>query len=212
MYAIKYDAGFSNLVIIPNATGREVPIDKTFSNDEELRKLFSGPELAALYNAVGGDDPILKVKRFKDRADGAKRTYGMISRLHPEVPEAAAPSTASPTSAANSEKEGADMATKKTKKAKGPKRVKKTKIERQARVKGEVREGTIAAEVVKMWSRERGATHLEALEVVKAKFPGKKAEALHNTLRGCVNSIPKSTGRKLKKTKDEKRGLVYNLV
>lgn len=102
--------------------------------------------------------------------------------------------------------------TKKAKVAKVPKAKKEPKVKAPKRVKGEVREGTIAAEVVKLWSRERGASHAEALAVVVEKFPKKKESALHNTLRGCVNSIPKSTGRKLKKTKDEKRGLVYNLV
>jgi hypothetical protein len=113
---------------------------------------------------------------------------------------------------------------KKTKTKKAPRKVKAAKTTKEPkaprakkepkapRVKGELRDGTIASVVAGLWSRDKGASHKEALAVVMSKFPAKKEEALSNTLRGCVNSIPKATGRKLRKEKDEKRGTVYHLA
>lgn len=99
-------------------------------------------------------------------------------------------------------------------KKKAPKVAKERNVEastpkRKPRTSGESREGTVTAEVIKIWSRDKGASKKETLEILAGKFPGRE---LDNTVRGYVNSLPKTTGRSLTKEKDEKRGLVYKLA
>lgn len=174
-YLIIYTGKFADLKITPNAT--ELPMltgDEQallIANESDLYKAVpSGPDLAALYNAVGGNDLILKVKRFKDRVDGAKRTYGMISRLYPEVPEAAAPSTTFFPSAATTPEEG-DM-TKKTKKAKVAKAPKAKKARTPKERKG------YSTEVKSSGGAESKAKALELIQRAKGATPAEIAEKL----------------------------------
>lgn len=143
-YLITHTGKFADLKITPNAT--ELPTlvgdERAFfaADEDDLYKAVpSGPDLAALYNAVGGESPALKVKRFKDRVDGARRTFGLIHQLHHQKPvEAAAPSPTAPTESAAEE---SDM--KKAKKAKAAKAPKAKKSGSKALVRAESTRGKL---------------------------------------------------------------------
>lgn len=170
-YLITSTGKFANLKIITNAT--ELP---TLAGDEQAflvgdeddlyKAVPSGPDLAALYNAVGGESPALKVKRFKDRVDGARRTFGLIHQLyHQKSVEAAAPSLTAPTESAAEE-----SGMKKTKKAKAAKTPKAKKAPKE-------RKG-YSAKVKSSGGTESKTKALELLQRAKGATPDEIAEKL----------------------------------
>lgn len=178
-----------------------------------------------LFNALAREgDEVLGPTGFNNRATGQTRVFDRLTMYYSTLPITTVPTGTSAPTPESTEAESfpsehqeqeTDMAKAKTKKTKAPKkakRVKKERVTKTPRVKGELRAGTIAAEVAKIWGRERGASHSETLAIIVGKFPDKGESALSNTLRGCTTSIPKTTGRKLKREKEEKRGMVYYLA
>jgi len=183
-----------------------------------------------LFNALAREgDEVVGPNGFNNRATGQTRIFDRLTQYYIHLPVTTAPAagiteqpvpavephTTDSESSAPEQQQEDDMAkAKKTKASKKTKttRVKKTKVTRTPRVKGELRKGSIADEVAKIWSRDKGASHAETLAIIVGKFPDKKEAALSNTLRGCTTSIPKTTGRKLSREKQEKRGMVYFLA
>lgn len=175
-YLICYTGNFTDFSVTPNATAPapEAPEGTTVilvaSEDDLYRLVKSGPEMVALYNAVG-NDPVLHTRRFKDRRDGARRTFGLIARLYPETPaEAAAPSTVEQPGAANPE-EGEDMASKKSKKAKGARPKAKKAATRKVG-------GGYKAEVASSGGTESKAKALEMIQRAKGATPEEIADKL----------------------------------
>lgn len=165
-----------------------------------------------LFNALAreGDDR-LSPTGFNNRATGQTRIFERLTQYYGNLPiTVVEPQPESEISSETQQED--DMAKKKVKKSKTIKKTKSVKVAKTPRVKGELRKGTIAAEVAALWGRDRGASKAETLAIIVPKFPEKEATALDNTVRGYVNSLPKTTGRKLRKEKDEKRGLVYYLA
>lgn len=181
---------------------------------DDLRTGRSTETLVRLYNALANEGEET-IKEFHTKTVACQRTFDRIERRAPveitslpaETDQVDAPSDGSAVVADAETKEATMAKSKKTKKN----GIKKTRKTTNGTGERKMRDGTITAEVTKLWSRDRGASKKETLAVLAEKFPDKEAVTLDNTVRGLVHSLPKTAKLKMTKTKDEKRGLVYNL-
>lgn len=240
-FLVTYRNYFEGVAVHAFADGLDAKAWLEAQTDQAISgRIISGPldidgskkYMVDLFNALAREgDEVLGSTGFNNRATGQTRVFDRLTMYYSTLPITTAPtSTSTPTpestasnhstseaesSPSEHQEQETDMAKAKTKKTKAPKkakRVKKERVTKTPRVKGELRPGTIAAEVAKIWGREKGGSKAETLAIIAPKFPDKEMTALDNTVRGYVNSLPAACGKKLRKEKDEKRGLVYYLV
>jgi len=176
--------------------------------------------LAMLWNSFAGIPPFGELKPLKTRfkcgvREAVQRIWDAIQRLRGEeqaetagIPTAAEPLMPQPVTSPE-EVEVLDRATKSPRKrtriakkaekspASKPKLPRTAKTPRKA---AEARKDTKKAEVMRLISREKGASAAELLE---------KTGWQAHTLRGAISTLGSKAGFKTRSEKSETRGLVY---
>jgi hypothetical protein len=98
---------------------------------------------------------------------------------------------------------------KKKSKAKTAKAAKTAGKAKASRAKGGVKKVGVIDSILESICAENGASMKEICDKLEKKFPDRERKSMETTARIQVTRLPKRLNFTLKKTKDEKRGLVY---
>jgi hypothetical protein len=86
---------------------------------------------------------------------------------------------------------------------------KKGEASKARAAKGGVKKVGIIDTILEAMASENGASTKEILDKLQKKFPERDRDGMETTVRIQVTRLPKKFNFILKRTKDEKRGLVY---
>lgn len=200
-YSLAHSGMFANLAVTTHDSAADAraflaaskSVGGNVVGDTDNIKVFGGPAIVALFNAVKANDAEA-VTRFTTKADGARRAFAALeARYQNQTVEVAAPSTVSQERVANDEtdhnEENTDMPktkAKKTKAAKAPKAKKETKV-RAPKVKKE-RKG-YSAKVKSSGGADSKKTAMELISRVKGATPAEIAEKVGCSIGSAKNLI-----------------------